>query len=94
MTKLNCKLSREMVKARAKARPIILTLSPGTDSRDDLLGMRLKGTRTTYIGRVLDLYRMLALWHANKIMAAKRQARRNGVPWRVARVNFQRQNSL
>jgi len=73
-------------------RPIVITLVPGTDTRDELIAMRLKGTRELFLGRVADLYRMMALWHANKVAAAKRAARKEGIPWRRPKREFQRQN--
>jgi len=37
---------------------------------------------------------MLALWHGNKLSAAKRAARKAGIPWRQARRDFQRSNTI
>jgi hypothetical protein len=69
-------------------RKIIVTLAPGTDTRDDLIGLRLKGTRQQLIGRLSDIYRVLAQWHGAKLATAKKEARRNGVPWRSAKKQF------
>jgi hypothetical protein len=75
-------------------RPIVVTLVPGTDERDDLLTTRLKGTREIYVARIADVHRMMALWHAGKVSAAKRAARRDGIPWRQAKRELARQNRI
>lgn len=89
MTKLNSTIARETQK-RVQGRPIVVTLIPGTDSREPMLALRLKGTRVEYRGLVSDLYRVLALWHSNAERSAKAQARKDGIPWREARKAFLR----
>ena len=94
-TKLTKPISRESVREFAHyQRTIIVTLAPGTDSRDDLIGLRLKGTRRQLVARLADVYRLAALWHAGKEQAAKRAARASGVPWRTAKKQFERGNRI
>lgn len=75
-------------------RPVVITLAPGSASRPEMIGLRLKGTRAQYVARVEDVFRTLALWHASKVSAAKRAARKAGVPWRVAKRQFDKTNSI
>lgn len=91
MTKLSKPVARVTTKDFGHyKRPIVITLIPGTADRDAFIAMHLKGTREKYLGRVPDLFRLLALWHASKLATAKRAARKNGIPWRQARRDFQR----
>jgi hypothetical protein len=95
MVKLSRPVSRSTVKAFAHyKRPIVVTLVPGTDERDDLITTRLKGTREKYVARIADVHRLMALWHASKVSAAKRAARKDGIPWARAKREFQRQNAV
>lgn len=75
-------------------RPLAITLIPGTETRDDLIAFRLKGTRAAIPARVVDLYTMAALWYGQKMATAKRQARKDGVPWAKARKQFLRDNKI
>ena len=93
MTPLTKPVHRVANKKVGKRR-VIVTLAPGTDARDDLIGLRLQGTRTQYVVRLSDIYRVAALWHGNKEAAARRQARKDGIPWHRARKNFLRANSI
>ena len=72
------------------SRPVIVTLAPAGSQSEALIGLRLKGKRTQYVVALSDLYRMAALWHGQKESRAKREARRNGISWRVAKREFQR----
>jgi len=89
MTKLTKPISRETNRA-VGSRPIIITVAPARSQNETLIGLRLKGQRTQYVCALSDIYRMAALWHGQKEAAAKRQARQNGVPWRMARKAFLR----
>lgn len=93
MTKLNKRLFRETNKSVGRV-PVVLGLKPGTDKREDLVGLKLKGTRTWYVATVSDLYRVLALWHGQKESNARRVARKEGVPWRRARKQFAALNCI
>lgn len=75
-------------------RPLAITLIPGSDSRDEMISFRLKGTREYIPARVADLYTMAALWHGQKMANAKRKARKDGIPWRIARKTFLRNQQL
>lgn len=75
-------------------RPVVLTIAPGSSKREDLIGLRLKGQRTQYLVTLSDVYRLAALWHGQKEQAARRAARKAGVPWRKAKKQFLRDNSI
>lgn len=95
MTPLHKPITRSTIKPFAHyRRQIVITLIPGSDSRDELIGFRLKGTRETMLARVADLYRMAALWHGQKKAAAKRAARKAGIPWNQARKQFAKENRI
>ena len=93
MTLLAKPITRETAKKIGK-RPVIVTIAP-CGSRDEArIGFRLKGERTQYVVLVSDLYRLAALWHGQKESAAKRAARKNGVPWKSAKKQFTAANSI
>lgn len=92
-TKLTKPVSRETNKLVGK-RTIIVTLAPAGSQSEALIGLRLKGTRTQYVCALSDVYRMAALWHGQKEANARRKARKEGVPWRTARREFIKANSL
>ena len=76
-------------------RPVVLTIAPaGGKQTEALIGLRLLGKRTQYVVALSDLYRMAALWHGQKEAAARRAARKNGIPWQRAKVAFARANSI
>lgn len=77
-----------------RSRPVILTIAPCGSQSEARIGVRLKGERTQYVVNLSDLYRVAALWHGQKEAAAKREARRAGIPWRRARVAFMKLNSI
>ena len=56
--------------------------------------MRLKGRRTQYVCLLSDLYRIAAMWHGQKLAEAKKQARRHGIAWRIAKKQFNQQNRI
>lgn len=93
MTKLNKAVSRETAKMVGK-RAVVVTIAPCGSQSEGRIGLRLKGERTQYVATVSSLYQVLALWHGQKEASAKRAARRNGVPWKVARKTFKRENSI
>lgn len=90
-TKLNRLVSRE-TNRKFNRRPVIVTLAPSGD--ETLIGFHLKGTRTQYICTLDSIYRMAALWHGNKVARARREARKNGEPWRKAKKRFDSINRI
>ena len=93
MTKLLSPVRRETAKTVA-GRPVIVTLANCGGQSEARIGVRLKGKRTQYTTTLSDLYRVLAMWHGAKELAAKRAARRDGVPWRFAKRKFAAANSI
>lgn len=93
MTFLNKPVSRQTAKLYG-TRPVIVTLAPAGGQSEALIGLRLKGKRTQYVCALSDVYRMAALWHGQKEAAAKRQARRDGIPWKHAKKKFTDQNMI
>jgi hypothetical protein len=92
-TKLTKPVTRETTRKVGRL-PIILTIAPNGSQNEALLGLRLKGRRTQYVVALSSVYQMAALWHGQKEARARREARRNGIPWRTARRQFQRDNSI
>jgi hypothetical protein len=93
MTKLTKPIQRETAKAY-QSRNVVVTLAPAGSQNEALLGLRLKGKRTQYVCALSDVYRMAALWHGQKEAAARRAARKNGIPWRQAKKQFVASNSI
>jgi hypothetical protein len=91
--KLTKPISRE-TNRRYHNRPVILTIAPAGSQEEALIGMRLKGTRARYVMALSDLFRIAALWHGQRLNAAKRAARKAGIPWRRARRDFERTLNL
>lgn len=92
-TKLSKPVSCETNKSYG-TRNVIVTLAPAGSQSEALIGLRLKGKRTQYLCALSDIYRMAALWHGQKEAAAKRTARKNGVPWQQAKKQFVKANSI
>lgn len=92
-TKLTKPVSRETNKS-IQSRNIIVTIAPAGNQSEALIGLRLKGRRTQYVVALSDIYRSAALWHGQKLARAKKDARKSGVSWRVAKKSFERQNSI
>lgn len=92
-TKLTKPVARETRNTYA-SKPVIITIAPAGGQPETLIGLRLKGERTEYVMRVSDAYRLAALWYGQKEAAAKRAARKSGVPWRTAKREFLNQNSI
>lgn len=93
MTLLSKPVSRETAKVY-NSRPVIVTLAPAGSQSEALIGLRLKGRRTMYVVPLSDVYRNAALQHGAKEAAAKRAARKAGVPWKRAKRAFIAANSL
>lgn len=92
-TKLTKKVERETAKCFGN-RPVILAIAPCGGQDEARLGLRLKGRRTQYVVTLSDIYRVAALWHGQKEAAARRQARRDGIPWKRAKQKFIADNSI
>lgn len=93
MTKLTSNVTRETARTYNR-RPVIITLAPAGSQNEALIGLRLKGERTQYVVALSDIYRLAALWHGQKEAVAKRAARKQGIPWRLAKRDFQKSNNL
>jgi hypothetical protein len=87
MTKLTKPVTRETGKTYG-SRHVVITIAPTRDQGEALIGLRLKGRRVQYVCTLSDIYRMAALWHGQKESAAKRAARKAGVPWKRAKKQF------
>lgn len=77
-----------------RSRAVIITIAPAGSQNESLIGLRLKGKRTQYVVAVSDIYRCAALWHGQKIAKAKKEARQQGIPWRTAKKDFDKQNRV
>ena len=80
MTDLNRPIARRAVKAalpyKSKPKRIVVILEPG-----DRIGMRLERSRTVYRADIKQVFRQLALWHADGERLrrkAERAAKKNG----------------
>jgi hypothetical protein len=93
VTTLTKPVSRETAKL-ISGRAVIITLAPCGSQGEARLGLRLKGKRTQYVCLLSDLYRIAALQHGQKVAEAKKQARKHGVAWRLAKKQFDRQNRI
>jgi hypothetical protein len=93
MTPLTKSVSRETAKT-INSRNVIVTLAPAGSQDEALIGLRLKGKRTQYVVALSDVYRMAALWHGQKEAKAKKEARREGIAWKVAKKKFVKENSI
>ena len=69
-------------------RRIVCTLHPGTTKRSDMLLLRPIGARVPYVVALETVYQIAAAAHAQAEQAAKRKARKDGIPWRIARRQF------
>lgn len=93
MTKLTKPVERETSKTY-NSRNVVVTIAPAGSQNEALIGLRLKGKRTQYVCALSDVFRMAALWHGQKESAAKKAARKNGVPWKLAKKQFTAANSI
>lgn len=92
-TKLTKPVSRETARQSSR-RNIIVTIAPAGSQPEALVGFRLKGTRTQYVCALSSLFQMAALWHGNKEAAARKAARKAGIPWKSAKKQFKAANSI
>lgn len=92
-TKLSKPVARETQKSY-QSRNVIVIIAPAGSQDEALIGFRLKGKRTTYVSPLSDHYRMAALWYGQKLAAAKKAARKSGIPWKRAKKAFDKQNQL
>jgi hypothetical protein len=93
MTKLTKPVHRVSNK-RVGKRFVVITIAPGTEKREDMIGLRLLGERTQYVVALSDVYRLAAMWHGQKEAIARRDARKHGVPWRKAKKEFIKSNHV
>jgi hypothetical protein len=93
MTNLLKPVSRRTAKYIG-SRPVIVTLAPAGSQSEALIGLRLLGKRTQYVVALSDVYRNAAMHYGQKEAKAKREARKLGVPWRIARKQFIKDNSI
>lgn len=85
---------RRLTKAKYGKRRVVVALAPAGATDDAFIVFRLIGKRTQYVTSVSTLYRIAALWHGNKVQSAKRSARKEGIPWRTAKKQFERDNRI
>jgi hypothetical protein len=93
MTRLTSPV-RRITKAKYGKNSIVVTLASAGVTADAFVVFRLLGKRTQYITTVSTLYRLAALWHGQKVTISKRAARKEGVSWRVAKKQFERDNRV
>ena len=75
-------------------RPVIVTLAPCGAQSEARIGLKLKGQRHQYVMLLSDVYRVAAMWHGQAESKAKFQARREGIPWRLAKKKFLADNRI
>ena len=92
-TLLTKPVSRQTAKIVAGS-PLILIIAPCGSQAEARIGFRVKGSRKQYVMLVSDVYRYAAMQYGQKEAAAKRAARKAGIPWRKARQAFLRENSI
>ncbi len=93
MTLLSKPVSRETNKT-IQGKNVIVTLAPAGAQAEALIGLRLKGKRTQYVAALSDIYRNAALQYGLKERRAKQAARKAGIPWRIAKREFIKQNTI
>jgi hypothetical protein len=94
MTRLTKPVRRETATCY-QSREIIVTIAPcGGSQTESRIGVRLKGKRTQYVEPLSHLFIEMAHRHADKEKVAKKKARQNGVPWKQAKREFVRANSI
>lgn len=93
MTTLTKAISRQTGKI-ISGRAVIVTIAPCGSQSEARIAVRLKGKRTQYVCALSDIYRMAALWHGQKLAEAKKQARKHGVAWRIAKKQFDNANRI
>lgn len=94
MTPLTKPVSR-LTQKRISGKAVVLTIAPAGGTQEEvLIGLRLKGQRTQYVCALSDVYRMAALWHGQKEAKARKAARATGTPWRIAKRQFLKEQSI
>lgn len=93
MTRLTKPVSRVTAK-QSKGRPIVVTIAPLQDQSDALIGLRMLGTRSEYVIPVSAVWVYAAMRHGQRETAARKTARKNQIPWRKARLQFIKENSI
>jgi hypothetical protein len=93
MTHLSKPVSRETAKFIG-SRPVVVTIAPCGSQSEARIGLRLKGKRTQYVMALSDCYRWFAEQYGYKERAAKRVARKEGIPWKAAKRKFIAANSI
>ena len=93
MTRLEKPVTRQTAKVYQN-RALIVTLAPCGSQSEARVSFRLKGKRVQYVCAVSSLYMMAALWHGQKEARAKREARKQGIPWKRAKKQFVAENSI
>lgn len=93
MTRLTKPISRLTAK-ESKGRQVVVTLAPLQNERDALIGLRLLGTRQEYVIPVSAVWVHAALRHGQREAAARKAARKHQIPWRKARLQFIKENSI
>lgn len=93
MTKLTKPVHRITDRKYGK-RNIVVTVAPAGAQNEALIAFRLLGTRCQYVCAVSSLFTLAAMWHGQKEAKAKREARKNGVPWRLAKKQFDASNRI
>ncbi len=93
-TRLTKAVIRETDKA-IQGRNIMVTIAPAGGSQTEvLIGLRLKGRRGQYVATLSDIYRRAALDYGLKEKRAKAEARKMQIPWKRAKKEFVKQNSI
>jgi hypothetical protein len=93
MTKLQKPVTR-LTSKRYNNRPVVITIAPAGAQSEALISLRLLGQRTGYLIALSDVYRQAALVHGQKLFNAKRAARKAGIPWKRAKRDFDKANSI
>ncbi len=90
-------LTKPVTRLTAKCynnRPVVFTIAPAGSQSEALISLRLLGKRTNYLIALSDVYRQAALVHGQKEAAARKAARKNGVPWKRAKKEFFKANQI
>lgn len=93
MTRLTKPVHRLTNKKDGKYR-VVVTLAPAGSQDEALIGLRLLGRRRMFVVKLSDIYRRAAQDYGIKEAAAKRAARKHGIPWRKAKKDFVKEHSL
>lgn len=94
MTRLTSPVRRLTMAKYGKSHIVVVLAPAGATSKDAIIAFRLSGKRTQYITSVASLFRMAALWYGAREAMARRAARKSGTPWRIAKKQFIRDNTI